>query len=148
MHWFATRRLDRFRCAALSLALVFMLAIPGTLLASEDAGPAAPDLIAVKFHADWCGSCKKMGSTFEDLQNKYDGRSILFVELDLTNRTTRAQAEYLAASLGFGKVFASHPGTGFVLLLDGETRAQIAKLTADQSIKEMGATLVAELDAR
>ena len=110
--------------------------------------PAKPDLLAVKFHADWCGSCKKMGPVFEDLRNKHDGQSILFVTLDLTNSTTRAQAEYLAAALGFGDVFAQNNKTGFILLLDGDSRKQLAKLTADQDIKAMGAQILEQLESR
>lgn len=110
--------------------------------------PAQPDLLAVKFHADWCGSCKKMGTVFEDLRNKYDGRSVLFVTLDLTNGTTRSQAEFMAAALGFGNVFEKNAGTGFILLLDGDSRQQVAKLTADQNIKVMGAELLKQLESR
>ncbi len=88
-----------------------------------------------------------MGTVFEDLRNKYDGQSVLFVTLDLTNGTTRVQAEYLAAALGFGDVYAQNAGTGFILLLDGNSRQQVAKLTADQDIKAMGAELVKQLES-
>lgn len=126
--------------------LICAFALPMTLGAA--APPAEPELLAVKFHADWCGSCKKMGPIFEDLTNKYDGKPVLFVTLDLTNGTTRAQAEYLAASLGFGDVYAQNQGTGFILLLDGKSRKQVAKLTSDQNIKVMGAELVKQLESR
>ncbi|MEM7048544.1 MAG: thioredoxin domain-containing protein [Acidobacteriota bacterium] len=131
---------------ARSILLSLVLLVVALPLAAAD-GPAEPEIVAVKFHADWCGSCKKMGSLFEDLTNKYDGKSVLFVTLDLTNGTTRAQAEYLAAALGFGEAFAAHPGTGFVLLLDGETRKPLVKLTADQNIKQMGAELLRQLES-
>lgn len=126
-----------------TLLLPVILALPAVAEA-----PAKPDLLAVKFHADWCGSCKKMGTVFEDLRNKYDGKSVLFVTLDLTNSTTRSQAEFLASALGFGNVYAQNTGTGFILLLDGESRQQVAKLTADQNIKAMGAELVRQLESR
>ncbi|MEM9595877.1 MAG: hypothetical protein AAGD06_16515, partial [Acidobacteriota bacterium] len=77
-----------------------------------------------------------------------DGKSVLFVELDLTNGTTRNQAEYLASALGFADTYASNQGTGFVLLLDGKSRQQITKLTADQNIKAMGAEIVKQLESR
>jgi len=126
---------------AIALLMLFTAVVPAT---AET--PAEPDVVAVKFHADWCGSCKKMGPVFEDLGNKYDGRSVLFVTLDLTNTTTRTQAEYMAAALGFGDVYAENAGTGFILLLDGDSRKQVAKLTADQDIKVMGAELLRHLD--
>ncbi|MDA8019294.1 MAG: thioredoxin family protein [Thermoanaerobaculia bacterium] len=127
--------------------LVVTLLLPAALAGASTA-PASPELVAVKFHADWCGSCKRMGPVFEDLRNKYDGQPVLFVELDLTNGTTRAQAEYLAAALGFGEVYAANQGTGFILLLDGESRQEVAKLTADQDIKAMGKQIVAQLESR
>ena len=125
--------------------LLFALFMP---VAVAEAAPTQPEIIAVKFHADWCGSCKRMGPVFEDLRNKYDGKPVLFVELDLTNGTTRTQAEYLASALGFGDVYAQNNGTGFILLLDGKSRKQLDKLTADQSIKAMGAKIVEQLESR
>ncbi|MEO1083660.1 MAG: thioredoxin domain-containing protein [Acidobacteriota bacterium] len=132
-----------FAAATLVLALLMPAAFVGASTA-----PAAPDVVAVKFHADWCGSCKRMGTVFEDLRNKYDGKSVLFVELDLTNGTTKSQAEFMASALGFGDVYASNQGTGFILLLDGKSRQQLAKLTADQNIKAMGAEIVKQLESR
>ena len=132
----------------LSLLTTTLLLLVALALPAGAEAPASPDLLAVKFHADWCGSCKKMGTVFEDLRNKYDGKSVLFVTLDLTNGTTRSQAEYLASALGFGDVYAQNAGTGFILLLDGKSRQQLAKLTADQNIKAMGAELVRQLESR
>ena len=127
--------------------LVVALLLPATFAGASTA-PASPETLAVKFHADWCGSCKRMGPVFEDLRNKYDGQPVLFVELDLTNGTTRAQAEYLATALGFGEVYAANQGTGFILLLDATSRQTLAKLTADQDIKAMGRQIVAQLESR
>ena len=131
--------------ALLTAALLLLVALVPPAGAEV---PAKPELLAVKFHADWCGSCKKMGTVFEDLRNKYDGKSVLFVTLDLTNSTTRSQAEYLAAALGFGDIYAKNAGTGFILLLDGDSNNQVAKLTADQDIKSMGAQLLKQLESR
>lgn len=103
--------------------------------------PPEPQLIAVKFHGDWCGSCKKMGPVFTDLQNKLDGSPILFVELDLTNGTTRHQAELMAAALGLSKAYLANPGTGFILLIDGKTKEVRNRLSADQTFKQMAAEI-------
>ena len=129
----------------LAATLFFALLLP---VATVEAAPAQPEILAVKFHADWCGSCKRMGPVFDDLRNKYDGQPVLFVELDLTNGTTRSQAELLASALGFGEVYAKNQGTGFILLLDGDSRQQLTKLTADQDIKAMGKEIVARLESR
>ncbi|MEM7249363.1 MAG: thioredoxin family protein [Acidobacteriota bacterium] len=109
----------------------------------------SPELLAVKFHADWCGSCKRMGTLFTDLENKHDGKPVLFVELDLTNQTTRHRARYLAGALGLDRAWREHGSkSGFVLLVDGKTRQPLRKLTSDQSVKQMSAAISEALASR
>jgi len=108
---------------------------------------ASPELIALKFHADWCGSCRAMGPIFTDLGNKFDTKPVLFLELDHTSEPSRRQAEYLAAALGLQEVWKENGGTtGFILLIDADTREVLAKLTKDQDIKVMGSQLLAAID--
>jgi thiol-disulfide isomerase/thioredoxin len=103
----------------------------------------APAVIAVKFHADWCGFCKSMGSVFEELQAKFDTQPVLFITLDHTREFNRKQSAYLAQSLGLNKVWAEHGyKTGFILLIDGKSREVLATLTHQQNLKEMGASLL------
>jgi len=137
--------------AALSLVVVvLMLTValatakdrPTTQPADESGAAAKPAVVALKFHADWCGSCKAMGPVFEDLRNKLDGEPVLFVTLDLTNRSTAAQAEYHAAALGAGRHWSEYGGkTGFILLLDAQSGDVLGKLTREQDIKAMGAAI-------
>lgn len=129
---------------ACAIFLVSILILSGLTAAGTT---AEPRILAVKFHADWCGSCKKMGSAFEDLRNKFDGRPVLFVELDRTNLSSSHQAALLASALRLGEVFDQHAGTGFILLLDGDSREIVAKLTADKTMKEMAAEIEAKLSA-
>ncbi len=97
-----------------------------------------PELLIVKFHADWCGSCKAIGPALEDLTNKLDGKPILFVELDFTNKTTKHQANLLASTIGIEKIVANNNATGFILVIDSKTKEIKAKLTKAQTTKEMG----------
>lgn len=107
----------------------------------EDVGPQ-PRLIALKFHADWCGSCKAMGPVFTELQQKYESLPVLYVELDQTTKSRKRQAAFLANAMGLDKTWKEHGGkTGFILLVDSETKAVVAKLTKDQNLKQMGASL-------
>ena len=111
---------------ALALAITLVPALAYTKMDQAE----RPTVIAVKFHADWCGSCKVIAPAFVDLANKYDGEPVLFVTFDLTNRTTTAQAEYLAAALGLSKVWSKHaPKTGYVLLIDTQTNKVVDTLT-------------------
>ena len=82
-----------------------------------------------------------MGTIFTDLQNKFDGKPVLFVTLDFTNRTTHYQSELLASALGMGEAYTANQGMGFILLLDSQTRNISARLTSNQTMKEMSAAL-------
>lgn len=130
-----------------TLALVFAIVSIAPPVFAEENGAAEARIIAVKFHADWCGSCKAMGTAFTDLENKLDGQPVLFVELDLTNRTTARQASYMINALGAPEIWNEFGGkTGFILLLD-ENRSVVGKLDSKMTFKEMVAEIERALDA-
>ena len=87
-----------------------------------------------------------MGTIFTDLQNKFDGKPVLFVTLDFTNRTTHYQSELLASALRMGEAYKANQGTGFILLLDSQTRDISARLTSKQTMKEMSAAINQSLE--
>jgi len=102
----------------------------------------APKLIVVKFHADWCRICHAMGPVFEDLQNKMDGKNILFIKLDFTNNQTKHQANMLGATLGISSVLkANYRRTGFILIIDPKTKKVLQKLTKDDDVYAMEAKI-------
>ena len=125
------------------LILPILAVISLTLPAHADSSSSipGPQIVAVKFHGDWCGSCRKMGTAFTDLQNKLDGSPILFVQLDLTNNTTKHQAVLLASTLGLSKAYTENPGTGFVLLIDAQSKKVVKRLTADMTFKQVAAEI-------
>ncbi len=98
---------------------------------------AQPELLVVKFHADWCGSCKALGSVLTDLTNKLDGKPILFIQLDFTNNSVKHQSYLLASELGIEKIVKDNNGTGFLLVIDNKTKKIKVKLTKKQTVKEM-----------
>jgi thiol-disulfide isomerase/thioredoxin len=115
------------------------------------AQPADSDrasIIAVKFHADWCGSCKAMGPAFSDLGDKFDSEPVLFVTFDLTNDLTTRRARLLAQALRLDKIWAQNaPKTGFVLLVDASRMEVLDKLTKDDDFKMMGEKLAKAVTA-
>jgi len=113
---------------------------------SRGASPEAPQMLVVKFHADWCGSCKAMGPVYEDMTNKFDKDSALFVKLDFTNASTSKQAEYNAAALGLNSAWEQYGNTtGFILLIDANSKKILDKLGPADNWKEMQARFKAAL---
>jgi len=101
-----------------------------------------PEIIAIKFHADWCGYCKARGSVFEELQAKYDQQPVLYETFDQTRQFKRTQSRYMAHAMDLGNVWEDHGGkTGFILLIDADSREVIQKLTHEQNLKQMGAAV-------
>jgi len=97
---------------------------------------SANALYAVKFHADWCSSCKVLGPNVEAARGKadLDNKNVLFVTLDLTNATTRHQSSLLASALGLAETYKTNDGkTGFVLLVNAQTGDVVGKLTKEQN---------------
>lgn len=129
------------------VALIAQLIMTGLSAEMVKTAETAPEIIAVKFHADWCGSCKAMGSVFEELQAKYDTKPVLYVTLDHTRDFNRQQSKYMAQALGLEKIGMEHGGkTGFILLIDGKSLEVVGKLTREHNLKQMGAALVEVLE--
>ena len=146
------------RRALVALFAVAAIGLSGLAVAEADAEKespkpktSSPELIVLKFHADWCGSCRTMGPIVEDLQNKMDGDPVLFLTLDLTNRSTRMQAEYLVDSLGLSDAWVGHGGgkaTGFLLAVDAETHQPVGVFKKNHTMKQMAAALSESIAAK
>lgn len=120
------------------MGLILVAAVTSMVIADEPEKAANPELIAVKFHADWCGSCKTMGNTFIDLESKLDSQPVLFVELDQTTSAKARQAGYLMDVVGGGAIWEEYGGkTGFILLIDPSDMSIAGKLTKDMGFKDM-----------
>lgn len=71
--------------------LFILVLFSSSLLFSQKDKVNSPDLLVVKFHADWCGSCIAMVPAFEDVQTKFDNENISFVKLDFTDSITQVK---------------------------------------------------------
>jgi len=134
------------------LALTAALAVASSAEAADSAAassPESPRLVAIKLHADWCGSCRKMGSVFEDLGTVMEDSPVLFVRLDLTDGASRSQAAYLMEMMGLGGVWRRYDSgkkTGLIAVVDTDTKKTVAALNADQNLKQMKAVLQETLE--
>jgi len=98
-----------FRLSIIFFALItFIAPFTATVEAQnmkQSRGTAKPTVILL--HADWCGACKKLEPTFAELKQQY-GERLNFVELNVTNEETTAQAAVQARKLGIGKFFEAN----------------------------------------
>lgn len=124
---------------------VLIIVVPTVAWANEaDADAKEPQLVAIKLHADWCGSCRRMGPVFEDLGTVMEEAPVLFVHLDLTDRASRKQAAYLMEMMGLSEVWHQYDSgkkTGLIVVVDADTKKPVTHLTADQTLKQMKAAL-------
>ena len=92
---------------------------------------------AVKFHADYCGGCKALTPSLKELDTKLDGEGVEFVKFDFTSDESKVKSEKMASKLGLNELYTSNKGTGYVLLVDADSKETVGKLTSRQSVDEM-----------
>jgi len=119
--------------------LTLLMVLGFTLVASV--AFAGPKIIVANFFADWCAVCKAMAPSFVDVKKMYEEENILFVQFDKTNRTTSHQARLLAQSLGIEKAYSDHSNTGFILLIDANSKEVVGELSLGQTVTDMADTL-------
>lgn len=124
------------------LAATFALAL-GTAAFAQS---AKPKVIGVLFYADWCGSCKVLDPKIEAVKTEFAGQPVLFTRMDFTNDFSKEQSDLLAAALGLGSAYSAQARkTGFMLLIDVETKEERGRLTRAQSEAEIKAAIESAL---
>lgn len=124
------------RIDVMTLGVFVVLSLAGTSIVHAQS--ASPKLLAVKFHADWCAACQRMGKATTHLKNRLDGRSVLFVTLDMTHKSKKRRARFLASALGLQSVWRRyHHQTGMILIIRRKTKKVVARLTSSMSVKNM-----------
>ncbi len=104
-------------------------------------------LLVVKFHADWCGSCVKLDTPLESLQTSFAGQPVDFVRLDLTTDATRTAAQAQVARLGLEKIYETYgTKTGFALVIDAASGQVLGEIRASQELDAMQALVTQSLD--
>ena len=94
-------------------------------------GPLAQKLqgkpVVVDVYASWCSKCQNIAPTVSELKKQYDGK-VEFVVLDVTDKTTTADAEATAQELGLSKFLAENKTqTGSITIVDPATGKILAQ---------------------
>lgn len=121
------------------IAAIAVFTLSPQPLAAQDCGDDKQEtkLYALTFHADYCGACKKLKPEVMALQPKLEGKSVEWVKFDFTSNETKAKSKEKAAELGMADIYKDNQATGFVLLVDAESKETVAKLTSRQTSAEM-----------
>ena len=104
-----------------------------------------PKLIAVYFYADWCVNCKPLAAAMKQARSEHqlDEKDILFITLDLTDKTRIHQSILQAQALGIGPFLqAQGSATGYVALLDAKTKKELARFDRESTSESIAATLI------
>lgn len=102
---------------------------------------AAPELMVVRFHADWCGVCTKLAPNYAKLREKFCD-SVLFVTLDLTHRPLDRQAEFLAGALDVGDLWKDNRlQVGKTYVVATQSGCVVGELSADCTLAELTAQI-------
>ena len=120
-----------------NLALVFILLTGLGFSNVFSQEKESPTLYAIMFYADDCGDSKSMLPKVKDLQNELEGQKVEFLYFDLSTNDSKEKTQVLAKKFGLNNVLDSNQGTGFVVLVDAESKEERAILTKEQSLDEM-----------
>lgn len=106
-----------------------------------------PRVLALRFWHDTCPACREIGPRYDTVSSEFATGSILFVTFDMTTGESRQQAKLLASALGLADLYEDRFGdTGYVLLVDVETREVLGELTTADSLASMRRRLAAAVE--
>ncbi|MEW6213288.1 MAG: thioredoxin family protein [Acidobacteriota bacterium] len=121
--------------------MVILFGAAGPLSAQDqqkDQKIEQPGLLAVLFYADWCNSCKILEPKLNQVKREFQDKSVLFTRFDLTDDFTKDQSAHFAALIGLENFYRESEGkTGFMLLIDGQSKKLLGKITKEKSPDEI-----------
>ena len=124
------------RCAAAIVAATLVVALQPTLVAIAGTGSEAcsEKPYVVMIHADWCGTCRALESTWAQIRTELGDQATLLL-LDVTNRTAFEESRAKAARLEIDEFFHEYRSrTGTIAVLDCKTRKPVAVVTGDRDL--------------
>ncbi|MFQ5799194.1 MAG: thioredoxin domain-containing protein [Bacteroidota bacterium] len=129
-----------------SISLLLLSAYAPAQQAEKAAEERAPKIIGLLMYADWCQSCKVLEPKLDKVKKDFKDKGIFFTRLDMTDEFTIYQSSLYASWVGFEEIFKENEGrTGYMLLIDPNSRKVVGKLVKTQTPDEIRAAIQAAL---
>lgn len=96
-------------------------------------------VIAVVFHADWCPYCVKLSDKIENVKKSVDMAHVEFIKFDFTDKETKKATEAFADEKEVKSVLENNKGTGFLVLIDAQTKEELVKISGKDSEEKIKA---------
>ena len=138
------RNVRWFAVAAMVALVAMAVMLPRGVRAQDGAKETTekPKVVGVLFYADWCASCKVLDPKLDKVKKQFTDQPIYFTRVDMTDDCTKKQSGMLAEWVGLGEIYREHASkTGFMLLIDPQTKKVLSKLTKTQSEAELKAAM-------
>lgn len=108
----------------LSTVLLLGTCALGVSTASAQNYPSPqPEMLVVKFRADWCGPCKIMEPQLDQALRSLNDPSLALLSIDTTNGATSEAAAHVAFDAQIVPQYNQWLGvTGFAVMIDADTK--------------------------
>ncbi len=124
--------------AMLAAVLTAGLFLTPTLAEEEGVKAQDPELISLRFYADWCGFCRILDATLDEVKAEFEEAPIWFTHVDITDEHTTRQSGFMAAQLGIGDIYEEYGNsTGDMVLIDPSTGEVKDHITHEASKEDL-----------